>query len=598
MITLDFETFYSSEYSLGLKAYNTTSYIRDPQFLIHGVGIKIDDKPSYYVSGHDEVIAHLQTLDWSQPVLCHNAYFDGFILTHHCRIKPTFYYDTMCMARIALGHHISHSLNNVADTLGFGIKLDGLAAVKNFRKLTPELDKILGEYCIRDVDLTYACYWEMLEAVPEPELELINLTIKMFTEPELKLDEQLVRKALEEEIANKKEKKKAANAITEELTSNEKFASKLRELGVEPPQKISPTTDKTTYAFAKTDKGFKKLLNSSNEQVRSLAEARIAVKSTLQETRATRLLDEGKNGQSVPVFLNYSGAHTHRWSGGNKLNLQNLPRGGTLRQALLAPAGHQILVCDLSQIEARITAWFCGQKDVVQAFANNEDVYKNMASKIYNIPPDKINKDQRFIGKVCVLGLGFGMGPAKLKDTLAMGFMGKPVEMSLEEVQNIVQKYRIANPNVVFMWQKLNACISWMMTNVDQFSPYKLHPVSFYNNKILLPNDTYLRYPNLRQGEDNIVYDTKMGETYTWGGKLLENIVQALARIVVAEQMLKISKHMKVVSMTHDEIIAIAKTEEAQNKFDLMCDIMTTPPVWATDLPLAAEGSFHERYSK
>ena len=145
MITLDFETYYSSDYSLGLKTYNTTSYIRDPQFLIHGVGIKIDDKPTYYISGHNEAIAHLQSLDFeTQPVLCHNAYFDGFILTHHCGIKPTFYYDTMCMARIALGHHIRHSLNNVAETLGFGVKLDGLAATKGLRELTPELDETLS----------------------------------------------------------------------------------------------------------------------------------------------------------------------------------------------------------------------------------------------------------------------------------------------------------------------------------------------------------------------------------------------------------------------------------------------------------------------
>ena len=105
----------------------------------------------------------------------------------------------------------------------------------------------------------------------------------------------------------------------------------------------------------------------------------------------------------------------HRFVANGKLvsncNLQNLKRGGELRRSILAPKGHVVVVADSAQIEARVLAWLSQQMDIVNAFATKQDVYKLMASAIYGVPVEDITKDQRFIGKICVLGLGYGMGP-------------------------------------------------------------------------------------------------------------------------------------------------------------------------------------------
>src|SRR5690606_2260190 len=173
----------------------------------------------------------------------------------------------------------------------------------------------------------------------------------------------------------------------EDLMSNPKFAALLQQRGVDPPMKISPTTGKVTYAFAKSDLDFQAL--AKDPRVADLCEARIRVKSTIGETRAVRFLEAGKDGMCLPILLNYSGTHTHRWSGGNKMNLQNLKRGGELRRSILAPDGHVIVVADSAQIEARVLAWLAGQDDVVEAFRNKCDLYSEFASFVFGYPVDR-----------------------------------------------------------------------------------------------------------------------------------------------------------------------------------------------------------------
>jgi DNA polymerase len=305
----------------------------------------------------------------------------------------------------------------------------------------------------------------------------------------------------------------------------------------------------------------------------------------------------------LPILLNYSGTHTHRWSGGNKMNLQNLKRGGELRRSILAPKGHVIVVADSAQIEARVLAWLAQQMDIVNAFANKDDVYKLMASAIYGIPVEQVTKDQRFIGKICVLGLGYGMGPNKLQQTLKQGTMGPPVDISLEECRRIVNIYRSRNYKIRQLWKIMDGIIASMITGARG----EFGPLTYGKGYIQLPNGLFLQYYGLH-GETEVYHDdlvvheatylTRNGRTKIYGGLLTENVVQALARCIIADQMLEISKKYRIVTMTHDEIVVVCPKKDADRCLRDMIHIMSTAPEWAEGLPLAAEGGWDINYSK
>ena len=298
----------------------------------------------------------------------------------------------------------------------------------------------------------------------------------------------------------------------------------------------------------------------------------------------------------------------HRFVANGKLvsncNLQNLKRGGELRRSILAPKGHVIVVADSAQIEARVLAWLAGQTDIVNAFANKEDVYKLMASAIYGVPVDQVTKDQRFIGKIAQLGLGFSMGPQKLQQTLKQGTMGPPVDISEDECRRIVGIYRQKNWKIKAFWKKMDQVITNMTLGIES----KEGPLEVGKGFIRLPNGMFLQYFGLHGTaeitRDDLVmtettYLTRTGRTKLYGGLLTENVVQALSRVIIAEQMLKIhDAGYRIVTMAHDEIVIIAKKKDAKKALDFMIKTMSTPPDWAPDLPLAAEGGYAINYSK
>lgn len=604
IVTLDFETYYDKTYTLSGKI-NTSEYIRDDRFHAHGVGIKIGNGKTLWYTGKNIPLA-LREIDWSKcAMLAHNTAFDGFICSHVYDIRPAVYLDTLSMARAAHGHHMRHDLDTVAKAHGFAgkVKRDALADTKGKQQLTDKEERALGAYCVDDVDDTYKIFWKLHDHIPDEELRLIDLTLRMFCDPVLSVDIPRVQAELEAEIGGKAAALLRSGASIETLMSNDKFAELLKREGVNPPMKTSPSTGKPTYAFAKSDLDFQQLLRHPNKKVVALAEARLKVKSTIGETRAARFLEAGKNGMKLPILLNYSGAHTHRWSGGNKMNLQNLKRGGELRRSILAPKGHAIVVADSAQIEARVLAWLAQQMDIVNAFANKDDVYKLMASAIYGIPVDQVTKDQRFIGKICVLGLGYGMGPNKLQQTLKQGTMGPPVDISLEECRRIVNIYRSRNYKIKNLWKIMDGIIASMLTGTSG----EFGPLTYGKGYIQLPSGLFLQYYGLH-GEAEVRHDdlvvqeatylTRNGRTKIYGGLLTENVVQALSRVIIADQMLEISKRYRVVTMTHDEIVVICPKKDAKKCLADMLKVMSTPPDWAPDLPLAAEGDYDDCYSK
>jgi hypothetical protein len=605
VVTLDYETFYGKDYTLSGKI-NTSEYVRDDRFHVHGVAIKKGNGKTLWYTGRNIALA-LKEIDWSKTAMVgHNTAFDGFITSEVYGHKPAFYVDTLSMSRASRGHHTRHDLDTVAKAFGHGgkVKRDALANTKDKVQLTKDEEAKLGGYAVDDVDDTYRIFWDMYPHVPDDELRLIDITIRMFCDPVLEIDIPRVKAELENELGAKAAALLRSGAQVDDLMSNDKFARLLQAAGAQLPQKISPSTGKLTYAFAKSDLAFQELMKNGNDKVRALCEARLKVKSTIGETRANRFLEAGRDGMKLPILLNFSGAHTHRWSGGNKMNLQNLKRGGELRRSILAPKGHVVVVADSSQIEARVLAWLSQQMDIVNAFATKQDVYKLMASVIYNIPVEDVTKDQRFIGKICVLGLGYGMGPQKLQQTLKQGTMGPPVDISEDECRRIVGIYRQKNWKIKAFWKKMDQMITNMTLGIES----KEGPIEAGKGFLRLPNGMFLQYFGLHGTaeitRDDLVmtettYLTRTGRTKLYGGLLTENVVQALSRIIIAEQMLKIhDAGYRIVTMAHDEIVIIAKKGDAKKALDFMIKTMSTPPDWAPDLPLAAEGDFADCYSK
>jgi DNA polymerase len=381
--------------------------------------------------------------------------------------------------------------------------------------------------------------------------------------------------------------------------SNPKLAELLEFHGVIPPTKISPATGKETHAFAKNDEEFKALLEHENPMVQAIVAARLGVKSTLEETRTERFIKIAERG-TLPVPLRYYAAHTGRWGGDDKVNLQNLPRKSPLKRAILPPEGHVFIDCDSSQIEARTLAWLAGQNDLVDAFDAGEDVYKIMASSIYGVPVEEVTDPQRFVGKTTILGAGYGMGPAKFQAQLKT--FG--VTMELDECKRIIRVYRETYPMIPKLWRQTGDALEAMANN--QTAPIGLSGVLAVcgADGIKLPNGLSIKYPNmryiLREGKSEMVYDQKKGRavipTRIYGGKAVENICQALARIVIGEQMLMVARKLRVVMTVHDAVGAIAPAAEAAKAREYVEACMRIRPKWATLLPLNCESKMGASY--
>ena len=593
IIVLDFETFYSSTYSL--SKITTEEYIRSPEFETIGVSVKVDDAPAEWFSGtKEETKRFLDRYDWGNAIaVAHNAMFDMAILSWIFSIKPKRIADTLSMAR-ALGAG-SVSLANLVKQYKLGEKGDEVINALGKKRLDFDAAALrrYGAYCKNDTELTYKLFQTLGPDFPVSEFKLIDLTIRMFSEPVLELHEGALKAHLDCVRHDKEALMRKVEADKEELMSNPKFAELLKLFNVVPPTKISPTTGKETWAFGKTDEDFKALLEHENHDVQALVAARLGVKSTLEETRTERFIGISKRGK-LPIPLRYYAAHTGRWGGDDKVNMQNLPRKSPLKDAMLAPEGHAIIDSDSSQIEARTLAWLAGQHDLVEAFEKGEDVYKIMAAKIYNKAEEDVTKDERFVGKTTILGCGYGMGAAKFKKQLK----AFNVDISEDEARSIIDVYRTSYPAITKLWREAGVALDAVLGN--KTTPLGRHGVLAVEGTkgIRLPNGLYLRYPNLRKqnnddGKSEYVYDTKKGKTTVpnriYGGKVVENICQALARIIIGEQMLMIAKKYKVVMTVHDAIACIVPASDVNTAKENVEIFMRMRPSWAMDLPLNCE---------
>ena len=595
-IYLDFETYFDSV--LSLTKMSTVQYINHPDFKVWGVGIKVEDNDTEWY-GEDETPAILEQIDWATTALvCHNTLFDAYILTQHFGYKPAYYYDTAAMSR-GLYPNMSARLKDCCvrefpndETMRKG---EELVSAKGVRDLDPEMDNTIGQYCVQDVDLTYALFQSYIKNFPCDELDLIDLTTRMFVEPKLLMNRGLLED-YKKEMAERAQLAIDASGVTREvLASQQKFAKHLESLDIVVPTKKSPRTGEQIPAFGKNDSAYIQMCNMYPEH-RALWDAREVVKSRIDETRAQRFIDATNPDGTFSVPLRYYAAHTGRFGGSDKINLQNLPRDSKLRTAIMAPEGQALYIADLSNIEARMLAWLANQEDLLRAFAEGRDVYSEFASEIYGRTITKEDKLERYVGKTAVLGLGYGMGHQRYKDTLKSG--SPSVDIGDQTAQAIVTQYRSMYPNIPQLWSGMKNLLWEMITPKSNGLSYG--PLIVRARGLELPNGMQLKYPNLRHDKAEFTYTSRNEYIRTHGPRLTENVVQALARIVITDQMLDIQNlpEVDIVMQVHDEIIAIGSNTDSDVILDKILTIMKTPPAWCRDLPLDAEAGVSSVYDK
>lgn len=596
LLTADFETFYSDEYSL--TKLTTEAYIRDPRFQVIGVSVKVGNGKTEWFSGtYEEIKNFLQKFDWDNVgLIAQNTAFDAAILSWHFGIRPRFLFDTMSMGRPFYALRGGVSLFNLARVLEVGEKGNEVIHAKGKRRedFTPEELELYGRYCDNDAELTYRVFKKLLKRFPQSELLIIDVMLRMFTEPKLVLDASMLRQHLVDVRAEKERLLEAVGLCNRDvIMSAAKFAELLMAEGVEPPTKPSPSNpEKRILALAKTDILFKDLLEHPSVRVQALVAARLGLKSTLEETRTEAFLRISERG-TLPILLNYYGGHTGRASGGDKINLQNLTRGGKLRLSICAPPGHSLVVGDSAQIEARVVAWLAEQDDLIAAFARRDDIYSAFASEMYGKPVQKGDLERQ-PGKIAILGLGFGMGYVKYRNTLKV-LTG--IEINESEAKNTVNFYRKKYTKIKVLWDRCSEALATMVTSPEtEF--HIARGVYAKGDKIYLPNGLFLYYPELQHRDGQYSYMQRAKVIKLYGGKLVENIVQALARIVVFDQMVLMSKHYPMALSVHDENVAIVPDNEAKSAGELMDKIMRVVPPWAEGLPVDCEINVAKRYGE
>ena len=642
LLVIDFETRWDRrEYTL--SKMTTEQYIRDPRFKAFGCCIKTYDVPGTVWVTHADLPDFFNTVDWSTTaVLAHNAQFDIAILSWVYGAKPCFVFDSLSMARALRGVEAGNSLAKLANEFGLPPKGQAVHSTDGLEELTHEIEFELAEYCKHDTYLCEEVFKRLIKGYPPKELRLIDLTLKMFTNPVLELDQEMLRAAIVEESTKRTELLNRLGIEESTLASNDKFAVVLSEMGLVPPKKISKTTGKEALALAKNDAHFQALLNSDNEDVALLCEARLAVKSTLERTRAQRFLDISERGR-LPVPLNYYGAHTGRWSAskGSGLNLQNLKRGSFLRKSIQAPAGYSLVVCDLSQIEPRVLAWLCDYSALLGIFESGKDAYAQFGAQMFGIPgmSKESHPDLRQSAKSALLGCGYGLGWASFAAQLLTGFLGAPptrydkafakqlgvgaefvnefisYEPYLQRMKDIphtctepeltvhcvsakkiIDNYRDAAQPVKTFWEMCDALIK---RSLVEGKTYTHKCLTFEKERIVLPSGLALRYPQLsgvadEKGRIQWTYGDDKKKLY--GGKLTENIVQAVARCVMTDGMLRIQKQYPCVLTVHDEVVALVPESEADDAENWVLAQMTMVPKYMPGIPLGAEAGHAKRY--
>lgn len=636
LVLLDLETYFDSKGGYTLRKMSTEEYCRDPRFAIHLCGYwdpsAMPQGPVTLEPGMLESNQSLRRTINTSAVMAFHAHFDLLALSHWYGLRPAFIIDPLCMARLALPKLKSHSLEALAHHFGLGTKTVPYSEFDGLRTLPPDLARRLGEGCQQDIRLMGQIFDRLAPHVPKAEMKVISATVKMFTQPVLRLDRPRMEKFLKAEKIRKAKAMLAAGEamgmplllpvaaqrdhltrhlekIETELQSSAKFKTALEAIGIKCPMKTSPTTGELIPAIAKSDSEMKLLLEHDDSRVQALAAARLGVKSTLNETRAQRFLDNDSRGP-LAVYLKYAGQKTIRTSGGDGDNWKNLPRGGEIRKSIRALEGYRLVIGDLSQIEYRLLCWLAGETEKLAALAAGIDLYSATASEFYGRPIDKSLPKERGLGKQITLSCGYGSGADSIQRTAKNGTYGPPVELTFIEALAARDLYRATHPAVVQFW---DWCGKRALPALAKGTEEDYRGVlRIADHKILLPNGTSLNYEALRWARLSEVYPGqedgegpswwevgRKGWTRTWGSHLTADIVQALARVVLMDILVRmLDRGYSPCLEIYDELVYCLPAADAEWARQELEAQMTTPPAWCSDIPLACEILVSEAYDK
>ncbi len=353
-----------------------------------------------------------------------------------------------------------------------------------------------------------------------------------------------------------------------------------------------------------------------------MAAARLGLKSTIEETRAEKLLGiatlfndngGGFGNPNMPVPLRYGAAHTHRLGGEWGMNMQNMPADrkkddkSKLRASLKAPNGSQVIVADLGQIECRLSAWLVGCDTLLSEFRNKKDPYSLLASEVFGRP---INRKlpgmevEGFIGKTGILGLGYGCGKDNFDVMVNRSARTFEIDLTGKYDRSIgdkaVDAYRKRYKEYPAGWRALNNILqsAWLQGNNMEYGPGGV--VKIQKGKVIGPTGLELRYADPKYNYDTEELSYRYGRfTHKiYGAKLLENITQYLARLVVMDAALRLyRKGLRFVLQAHDELVYIVRDEQVDEAKALIHSEMIRPPVWASDLPLTADVGVGDSYA-
>ena len=600
-VFIDFETYYNTKAKYDLKKLSIVEYIHHPEFYVQGVAVKDDKQYTRWYSAQ-EIPAMLQHYDWKQTrVIAHNVKFDGAILAWKYGITPAQWVDTKAMVKATLGNSIpSASLKDAAQALGLPEK--GQLNTNGKKDLTLVEQTELAEYCKHDVDLCHDIFYALLKHFPDSQWGVMDWTVRAFLEPQLIIDGKKCQVVYQASLDGKKALLEKIGVDAPVLRSNQQFAALLKSEGYKVPTKKNKD-GKSIPALSIQDKEFLQLQQTSIPRLKELIEARIAVKQTLEETRAKKLYEISKISPYCFDVI-FSGAQqTHRFSGGNGCagNPQNFRRGSELRSAIKVGKGKSLVVADFSNIELRVLAFMTRDSELMDAIKKGEDLYCKFASKIYGRTITKQrDKKERMLGKAAVLGLGYGMGAEKFRRTV---FAQTGELLPLDFSENVVKLYRETYRAVPKFWNTCEKVLEQIASQGPKYFP----GVSFLgveHEALVLPSGLKIRYHNLRytwkhmfnRWKKEWVYDrykskaTQLDKTKIYGGMVTENLCQGLAGDICKLAIQRLIEYGFAPSgQVHDELLVVCDEKDVEAAQECMVRAMTDAIPWWPELPLQVE---------
>lgn len=672
VVVLDFETYFDDEFKI--TSMSNPEYVQDKRFEVLGLAfLRMDahlpfaeyEARSQWVDGEPRVDLLLRYFQQEYGpnlerciVSFQNAPFDATILARRYGIWPKYVIDTKSLA-IAWNTRTKNDLGS--QTVRWGLPLKSKDETKTFsgctnrkgryikskgRKKAPptprplmdaETGERLGKYALNDVNRQWELFTILLPRLSNPavELRIQQHTLELCTKPVLRCDFTKGESLIVGMTQAMHYARHPTGLTHEEISGDKSFewalCERLTALGENPQRYYKVGKKKMLLAIAKDDPERKLLAEHQDETIRNLMVARAALDSwPLHIKRVQRIMDMAKAwGGLMPIPLNYWGAHTGRWSGAWGINLQNLPKYGhelvlAVRNLLIAPEGHTLAIVDLAGIEARVLPWIAGQWDLVDKFANNEEIYCGFAAKVLGVPVRKPIKEgkpgyiaavearhtwaRNSIGKIGILGCGYGMGAKEPGDETKPNYYFAAAGLDLGMASRIVSVYRETNAQITGFWRAIEKAFIYTAKYrrpcvMDRGLRFDSNPE--VDVVITLPNGRELHYHKVRltpdkRGDKAAVYhETEHRWEFLWGGTLTENVVQAMSRDILIEAGLRLEdRGYHTAHHVHDELVLCVPEGKGPECLNAAIQELSKTPMWADRLPLGAEGALSPYYRK